>query len=168
MSMRDLVPRWGKTNTPARSLEDGDLFSFHREINRLFDSFFSQAGLMPTLPNEEATAGSFTPRVNVSETDKDIRVVAELPGLDEKEVTVEVVDDAVIIRGEKREEREEKDANWHRVEHRYGSFHRIVPLPVTVDDGNAKAAFRKGVLTVTLPKRPDAESKRKRIAVKAE
>ena len=77
-------------------------------------------------------------------------------------------DETVTIRGEKREEREEKDANWHRVERRYGSFHRVVPLPTAVDDGNAKASFRKGVLTVTLPKRPEAEGKRKRIAVKAE
>lgn len=167
MNIRDLVPRGSKRRTPVRRVEDTDLFSFHREMNRLFDDFFSDAGLMPGWGVGHERAGGFTPRVNVAETEKDLKVVAELPGMDEKDVTVEVDDQSITIRGERKEEREDKGESWHRVEYATGSFQRVIPLPVDVNGAQAQASFKKGILTVTLPKRPEVEGQKKRIAITA-
>ncbi|MCE9614278.1 MAG: Hsp20/alpha crystallin family protein [Lentisphaerae bacterium] len=167
MSIRDLVPRGIKRRTPVRRLEDNDLFSFHREMNRLFDEFFSDAGLLPSGGADREGSGRFSPRVNVAETDTGLKVVAELPGMDEKDVTVEVDDQSITLRGERKEEHEDKQENWYRVEHTYGSFQRVIPLPAEVNGAKAEASFKKGVLTVTLPKRAEVEGKKKRIAITA-
>lgn len=165
MSMRNLVPSEFRRRSPVRRVDERGISSFHQELNRLFDSFFRDAGLSSRWEGDWETAGGFVPRVNVSETDTDVKVVAELPGMDEKDVSVEVLDQALAIRGERKEAEEDKRANWYRVEHRYGSFERLVPLPADVDAARAKAAFKQGILTVALPKRPETESKTKRIPI---
>jgi HSP20 family protein len=101
--------------------------------------------------------------VEVVETDKDIRIAAELPGMDEKDVEVSVSDDVLTIRGEKRAEIDDKER--HFSERYYGRFERRIPLPFEVEDDRAEASFENGVLTVTLPKSPEAEAKTKRIAI---
>ena len=170
MSIRDLVPRFGRGREQAlarRGREDDPFHAFQRQMNRLFDDFFGEFGLVP---RGEGSAGAgpverFTPGVDVSETDKEVTVTAELPGLEEKDVSVEMDDAAVTIRGERREEREEKEKNWHRRELCYGSFHRVVPLPAAVDGAKAKATFKKGILKVTAPKREEDRVARKRIPI---
>lgn len=165
MGIRDLVPRLGRGNAPARASENSDLFSFHREMNRLFDDFFGGQGQLPTWADERGVGDLFTPRVNVLETDKEVKVEAELPGLDEKDVTVEVDDDVITISGERQDERQDKHDQWRQVETHYGRFRRVMTLPAAVEGEKARAFFKKGILTVTLPKRPQAERPRKRIAI---
>uniref|UniRef100_A0A7C4L384 Hsp20/alpha crystallin family protein n=1 Tax=Bellilinea caldifistulae TaxID=360411 RepID=A0A7C4L384_9CHLR len=109
---------------------------------------------------------TFTPRVDVKETDKKVIVTAELPGLDEKDIEISISGDALILRGEKRQEEEEKGEDYYRMERRYGSFQRVIPLPCEVQVDKAEASYRKGVLTVELPKTPEAQSARKIIPIK--
>jgi len=94
--------------------------------------------------------------------------LVELPGMDEKDITVEMDDAALTIRGEKKAEQEEKGKNWYRREQSYGSFHRIVPLPANVDGEKAKAKFKQGVLTITAPKREEEQAKRKAITIETD
>lgn len=171
MAIRDLVPTFGKQRKAlARRPTEGDpLRRFQDEMNHLFDDFFAGQDLPLWPGHSEASAlSAFTPKVNVSETDREVTLSAELPGMDEKDVTVELDDNAITIRGEKKEEKEEKQAGWTRREQVYGSFHRAIALPATVDGQAAKAKFRKGVLTVTAPKREPDKSNRKRIAIECE
>ena len=107
----------------------------------------------------------FIPRVDVTEMEKEIRVTAELPGMEEKSVKVELEESALMLSGEKKEEREEKTRHGYRMERRYGSFHRVIPLPARVEMDKAKAEYRNGILTVTIPKAVEA---RKHVELKVE
>jgi HSP20 family protein len=106
--------------------------------------------------------------VDVSETDKEVKVSAELPGMDEKDIHVEMDDDAITIRGERREEKEDQGRNWYSREQSYGAFHRVIALPASVDGAKAVAKFKKGVLTVTVPKRREEQTKRKTIKIESD
>jgi HSP20 family protein len=167
--MKDLVPRIGRgrDQTPARRADVDPLRGFQHEINRLFDDFFDGFPLA-TRSGERGIAVGFNPRVDVSETDKEVRVSAELPGMDEKDITVEMDDTAITIRGEKKEEREEKGKNWYTREQSYGSFHRIIPLPASVEGEKANAKFKKGILTIAVPKKADEQAKRKAIKIETD
>jgi HSP20 family protein len=135
--------------------------SFRREMDRLFESFGREVGW-------PAEAGATTtPSVDVSETEKEIRISAELPGVDEKDVDVVVSDNVLTIKGEKKAEKEEKKQDYHLVERSYGSFTRSLTLPFNADPAKAKASFAKGILTITVPKPPEVESKAKKIAISA-
>jgi HSP20 family protein len=107
------------------------------------------------------------PAVDVVEKEKEYQLLAELPGLDEKDVEVSVADDILTIKGEKKEEKEEKAKNYYVSERRYGTFQRSFQLPAGVDAEKIEANFQKGVLTVTLPKAPEALKKEKKIAIKS-
>ena len=167
MNMRDLIP-WGRTerSSPVPSHFRGDEMSpflaLHREMNRLFDDVFSRFDSpMPGLFGRMAG----WPSVEVTETEKEVRISAELPGMDEKDVELLVSDDVLTIRGEKKEEVEDKER--HFSERYYGRFERRIPLPFDVEDDRAEASFQNGVLTVTLPKLAGADAKTKRIPVNA-
>ena len=112
------------------------------------------------------TWSGFAPQVDVTETEKDMKVCAEIPGVEAKDIDVSVEDGMLRIRGEKKYEREENEKGQYRMERSYGSFERAIPLPVEVDEAKAKAEFKNGVLRLTLPKRPGAQSRRKKIPVK--
>ncbi len=164
MNMRDLIP-WGRnersSSVPSayRGEEVSPFLTLHHEMNRLFDNVFSRFdSTMPSVFNQM----SAWPSVEVVETDKDIRIVAELPGMDEKDVEVSVSDDVLTICGEKKAE---IDKERHFSERYYGRFERRIPLPFEVEDDRAEASFENGVLTVTLPKSPMAEAKTKRIEI---
>ena len=131
------------------------------QINRVFDDFFGESWLAP---RREMAAG-FWPQVDVTETDKEIKVSADIPGVEPKDIDVSVEDGMLIIKGEKKYEREEKEKGQHRMERSYGSFERAIELPAEVDESKAKAEFKKGVLRLTLTKRPGAPSRRKKIPV---
>ncbi|MBA4388236.1 MAG: molecular chaperone [Verrucomicrobia bacterium] len=164
--IKDLIRR-RKEGTPERAREENSVLSLQRNMNRLFDGFFSGFDMTPfeDFRNELPV---FSPRINISENDKDVQVSAELPGMDEKDVTVELDDGTLTIKGEKREEHEEKGKNWHSVERSYGSFHRVLPLPARIDEKKARASFKKGVLTVVLPKQETDGNRRKAISIKGE
>ena len=168
MSIKDLVPRFGRESAPARR-EDVDPFrDFQREMNRLFGEFF---GDYPPAARGREPGGAFAgfvPRVDVSETDREITVSAELPGMDEKDIAVELQDDVLTLRGEKKTEQEEQGKNWFHREQSCGSFHRAIELPAGVDAAKAVAKFKKGVLTVVAPKREEERTKRKTVRIRAE
>jgi HSP20 family protein len=165
MNMRDLIP-WGRnersSSVPSayRGEEANPFLTLHREMNRLFDDVFSRF---------DATAPSFFspmpawPKVEVAETENGIRVAAELPGMDEKDVEVSVIDNVLTIRGERKAHIDDRER--HFSERYYGRFERVIPLPFEVEDERAEASFDNGVLTVTLPKSPRAKAKMKRIAI---
>lgn len=127
------------------------LMSLNRDINRLFDDFL-QPSAVPTMADPAVATALITPQINVSETDTEIRVTAELPGVDLDDLEVDVMDDMLVIRGEKRLERSDEDENFHFVECAYGSFQRTVQLPFAADPDQVQANFENGVLSVTVPK----------------
>ena len=130
------------------------------EMDRLFERFFES-------PWAEAhTLGEWTPAVDMTESKEAITVKAELPGVDPKEIAVSLEGDMLTIKGEKEEKKEEKDERRHRIERSWGSFMRSVRLPAPVDAGKVSAAFKNGIVTITLPK--TAGAKGTRIPVKAE
>ena len=110
---------------------------------------------------------SFTPRVDISESDKEFQVTAELPGMDEKNLDISLANSVLTLKGEKKEEKEDKRKDYYRMERSYGMFSRTIPLPEGVDLEKVEASFREGVLTVTLPKMVEAQKERKRIPIKA-
>jgi HSP20 family protein len=138
---------------------DRSLMSLSR-VGDLFDRMFGDAW-------READANTNTllaPALDVSEDHARFVVATELPGMERKDIDLQIKDGVLTIRGEKRHEEEVKDRKWHRVERRYGSFYRSLALPESVDPAKAEAAFKNGVLTVTLAKRE--ETKPKTIAIK--
>lgn len=148
--------------TPFRSgsLLGGDPFlSLHREMNRLFDDVM-RTGL-PTTGGQSGGAALLAPQLNVSETDNEVRITAELPGVSENDINVELNDDVLVIRGEKKFERKEEKERFHFVERSYGTFQRALQLPFSVDPDQVQANFENGVLTVTLPKSAQQERSRR-------
>jgi HSP20 family protein len=165
MNMRDLIP-WGRNQqtTPGRYRDEGDPFmTLHREMNRLFDDVFRGFDMAPfgSLSGMGRTAG--WPHVEVAETDKDVRISAELPGLEEKDVEVLMGDGVLTIRGEKKSEIEDKERAFS--ERHYGRFERRIPLAWDVEEDKIDASFRNGVLTLTLPKSAESKPSVKRIAI---
>ncbi len=165
MNMRDLIP-WGRNQptTPSRYREEGDPFmTLHREMNRLFDDVFRGFDVAPlgTLGGVGRMAG--WPSVEVIENDKDVRICAELPGLDDKDVEVLMGDGVLTIRGEKKSAVEDKERAFS--ERTYGCFERRIPLAWDMEEDKIDASFKNGVLTVTMPKSAHASSHVKRITV---
>lgn len=151
-------------SVPARREEYSPFSLFRSEMNRLFDNFFRGVDIEPF----EKRFGAFQPDIDVTETDKEIKVSAELPGMDDKDIDVSLTKDSLTIKGEKKEEKEEKKKDYYRMERSYGSFSRTISLPIEIDADKAKAQFKKGVLTITLPKTTKAIKETKKISVKAE
>jgi HSP20 family protein len=167
MNVKDLIP-WSHTEnkTPALSRDADPFMALHREVNRLFDDVFrdfDQFG-MGRFPSLASSRSNWRwPNVEVSETDKEIRVTAELPGLEEKDFEVTLDDDVLTLRGEKRSESEDKGRQCS--ERFYGQFERRIPLGTEVEEDKVEARFKNGVLTITMPKTERALSKTKRIAI---
>ena len=166
MASRSLMPL--SRNMPlSRWSEDSDPFlQMRREMNRLFDDVFSGFGL-PSVLGPALRQMPATPKIDVSETDNEIQVTAELPGIDQNNVEVLLEDDRLIIRGEKKEEREEddKERNYHFRERVQGAFSRTLPLPFAPDPNQVKAEFKNGVMTITIPKPQEVKQKQHRIEV---
>lgn len=165
MPISDLVPwKWGEKQVPVRRRDEDDPFyALQRSMSRFFDEFFNGFGLAPF--GEQMS--EFYPSVDVIENDKQIQISAELPGLDENDIEVTLKDDVLTISGEKKAEKEEKDKNYYRMERSYGSFRRSIPLPSEIESNKVDATFKKGVLTITLPKTAEARKRAKKIAIKA-
>ncbi|HZP78878.1 MAG TPA: Hsp20/alpha crystallin family protein [Pseudolabrys sp.] len=134
--------------------------SLQREVDRLFDDFTRGFPSFGALARTDVA-----PTMDVTETDKEIEITAELPGLEEKDIQVNVADNVLTIKGEKKAEKEEKDKNFRLVERSYGAFSRTLELPEGVNADAIKASIAKGVLTVTIPKPAPAQVKK--IDVKA-
>lgn len=162
--MRSLIPWKRQERDVAVQREESEpFFSLWQDVNRVFDDFFTGTELTPF----SALRGGFTPSINVTESDNEIAVTVELPGLDEKDVELSLSHDALTIKGEKKQESEEKGRDFYRMERSYGSFSRTIPLPRDVVDADKVTAnFDKGVLRVTLPKLETAQTLSRRIPVK--
>jgi HSP20 family protein len=143
---------------PGGGMLPGDPFlSLHREMNRLFDDVFRGAGLPAAGPQGQGIGTFVNASMNVSETDKEIRITAELPGVTEQDLDISLDDDVLTIRGEKKFERTDDKENFHFVERSYGTFQRALHLPFSVAPDKVQATFENGVLTVTLPKTAQQE-----------
>ena len=163
MSITNLLPWKREKKAEVAERETADpLSTLQRDMNQWFDDFFSRDFGLAPLWSEE-TWSDFVPTVDVVESDNEITVTADLPGMEEKDIELQVEGNALLIRGEREEHTEEKDRNVYRSERRYGSFRRSVTLPTEVDSEKAEAVYKNGVLTVKLPK--VATAKRKRINV---
>lgn len=143
---------------------------FRSEMDHLFERFF---GRSPALSNggpmdrlDFLNGGTLSPNIDVRESDKAITLEAELPGMEEKDIDLTVDDGVLTLKGEKRYEHEEKeDGKPVRIERQYGSFQRSFTLPSYIEDDKVSASFKKGVLTVELPKKPDAPAKGRSIPI---
>ena len=155
MNLKSLIPVGRE-----RGLASQPFLSLQREIDRLFDDFTRG---FPTFAPVGMDGGKLMPVTDVTETDKEIEITAELPGLEEKDVQGNLADGVLTIRGEKNAEKEEKDKNYRLVERSYGSFERSIELPDGVKSEDVKATIAKGVLTVKVPKPAPA----KKIEVKS-
>jgi len=127
------------------------------QMNRLFEDFFTP---------EPGRVAAWMPAADVTETESEVVVRAEIPGIDPATVEVSVFGDTLTLKGEKKEQKEEKGESWLRVERRYGAFTRTLQLPCTVDTEKTRAEAKNGVLTVTMAKRED--EKFRRITVKVD
>ena len=167
MKLRDLVPWKGdETRVPVRGGEPNPLARLQREMNSLFDDFFSSfrspLALFGQAPDE------FRPRINVEETAGEIRVRAELPGMDEKDLNISLTGDALTLQGERRHEEEREEGATYYSESSYGSFQRVIPLGTEIDPDRVEARMKNGVLTIKLPKTEEERRNVRRISVKSE
>jgi len=157
--MRTLIPwRWKE----GQSGPNNTITEFKKKGNDLFNRAFGSSRWLPAF---HFTRG-FTPSFDVSETDEDIIVKAELPGVDPKEVEVNLMGSTLTVKGEKKEEREDKTENMHRIERSFGSFSRSVTLPCEVKEDEIEATFKDGLLNLKLPKAQSGKKRSIKIDVK--
>jgi HSP20 family protein len=153
---KDIAPRYSDPFSALRA-----------EMDSLFDSFM---GGLPAFPGLFGASGSRsftpTPHIDVRETDKEIVVEAELPGIDDKDISLALQNGVLTVRGEKKFEHDEEKENYRMMERRYGSFQRSLRLPDTIDEDKVEASFNNGVLKVSLPKRPEAIGEQRTIPIK--
>jgi HSP20 family protein len=148
------------------------LQQFHQDMNRIFDQTFRGFGLSPLSFEEplfpRLADEMLKPTLDLGVSDKEYNITVEVPGVDEKDVKLEIINGTLHIRGEKKQQKEEKEKDYYRVERSYGSFQRMLSLPEDADQDDVKATFKNGVLTITLSRKALPESKVKKIEVKSE
>ena len=167
MKVKDLIP-WSSNKREVSQRREGTapVRALQSDINQAFDDFWRALELPMPGSWDNGLAG--VPSVDVRDADKQIEVVAELPGMEEGDIDVSLAEGALIIRGDKKAERETEDKGYVVRERTFGRIERVVPLPEDLDLDAAKAAFKNGVLTVTIPKTEGAKSGMKRIPVRRE
>lgn len=150
--------RWN----PTRELTSwpSELTGFQREMNKLFDNFFR-----PGWQDEETSLSVWAPAVDIAEHEDAYRVNVELPGVEKNDVSITLESNILTIRGTKKQEKEEKGREYHRVERSYGSFHRSFTLPTSVKADKIDAVFKDGILSVSLPKAEEAKPKQIEVKV---
>ncbi|GBD99921.1 spore protein SP21 [bacterium BMS3Abin07] len=164
MTLKELMP-FGKKDVPVRRNGESPFTRLQREMDEFFESFARGFDMEPFFGRR---SGSFSPNVDVTENDKEIKISAELPGMDDKDIDVTLDGDSLTIKGEKKDEKEEKGRDYYRMERSYGSFSRTIPIPVEVETEKARASFKKGLLTVTIPKTARAIESKRKIQINAE
>lgn len=154
--------------TPTQLSRPSDIFSVMRdEMDRMFERFERGWPRLPGLISRGlGREGVMLPEVDVYEDQKQVTVEVDLPGVDEKDVSVTMADGVLTIKGEKKSEREEKEENYYLSERSYGAFERSLTLPDTIDENKIEAQFDKGVLKITVQKRPEAVKPEKKIEIK--
>jgi HSP20 family protein len=162
MAFRDLIP-WPRSQELGSSRDQFDpFFTLHREMNRLFDDVFRGLGSVGRFGSPLMEGRFGWPKIELRETDSALTISAELPGMTEKDVQVEIANGVLTLKGEKKAERSDKEKYFS--ERYYGAFERQIPLEGVAED-KAEASFRDGVLTITLPKTEQARENVKRIPI---
>ena len=140
-----------------------DILSLQRRMNKIFeDNFLGKK----SSDDEELSLGLWSPAVDIYETESDIVLKAELPEVNQKDININIENNVLTLKGERKFEKETKEENFHRIERSYGSFSRSFNLPCSIDKDNVKASYKNGVLKITMPKKE--ESKPKQITVNVE
>ena len=154
MDVRSLVPFGGRSNLARSDFYPFD--AFRRQLDGLFFDFARSL----TVPAEIAAGAVLAPRMEVTETDKEIDISAELPGLERKDVDISLDGNVLTIRAEKKVESEQKDKNVHVAERSYGVFYRVIELPARIDPSTVEATMSNGVLKIRIPKPAQTEAKK--------
>lgn len=164
-----------KATMPAQQTGWTPFENLRREIDRLFDDFHPFGWRLPVTRSPfdlafhrlSGAGWPVAPAIDLAEKEKQYEITAELPGLDEKDVEIGLSGRTLTIKGEKKEEKEERQKDYYMSERRYGSFQRAFQLPEGVDADKIDATFSKGILTVRLPKTVGAQRAEKKISIKA-
>lgn len=164
--IRNLIRKEGHGDASPATRTGGPFDDLHRQMDALINGFFSGYD-MPTLVGRAEGQNFVNPSFEIAETEKEFHVSAELPGLTEKDVEVNMEDNLLTIKGEKKEEKDEKNKNYHLYERRYGTFHRAFTLPENSDPDKIAATVKNGVLEIVIPKKEPSKPKTKKIEVKA-
>ena len=168
MSICDLIP-WTRSQDLVPELfrdeRSSPFLTLHREMNRLLEEAFRGFALSPLAGQRAGFVNPVWPKLEVAETDKQITVSAEIPGMEEKDVELLMDDGNLIVRGEMKSESEDKERQFS--ERFYGRFERRIPVGMDIEENKIEASFKNGVLKVILPKTERAQSKAKRIAINA-
>ena len=138
---------------------------FEREMDRWFEDAFEEFGVAPHLPRLTESE-FFSPQVDIAANEKEYSITIEVPGIDKNDVAIEVNDNTMTIRGEKKQSNQEQTKHFYRMERSYGSFQRVLSLPGDADHDKIKAAFKDGLLTVTMPRKELPMARGKQIEVK--
>jgi HSP20 family protein len=155
--MPDKTPSVAEHDYPGRNM----MTTMREEIDRLFEDFAHRT------PASWFGADTMLPTVDVSESEDAVDVMVELPGVEEKDIDIDVSGDILTIRGEKKKEEEEKKKHFHRIERRYGSFQRSMRIPFQIDADQVRAVYDKGVLRVSLAKPAEVKKRSHKIEVKS-
>ena len=163
------VPVQHATPAAAPAHRDTPIALLHQEIDHLFDHFFRHAGFPAWRPGELTTGlldgGWLRPSLNIGADDKRYTITVEVPGVSQDDVTIEVADRTLTIKGEKKQHTEDKNKNFYRVECAYGAFQRTLSLPDDADEDGIAATFAKGILTITIPRREAATAAVRQIPI---
>lgn len=157
MDFKSLMP-FGR-----RDVAEDPFTAMRREMDRMFEEMTKSFSLV----RPAFGMGVMAPRVDMRETDTAVEIQAELPGVTEQDIEVQLADGILTLKGEKKQEREEKEKGYYLMERSYGSFLRQIPIPVEVEEDKVEAKFDKGVLSVVLPKKPETQTKTRKIEIKA-
>jgi HSP20 family protein len=161
MTLRSLVPSLGRKRVPVKYSRGNPFSMFHMNMDRMFEDFFSGFDLEPF----ESNYRSFRPDIEVTENDKEIKVSAELPGMEKKDIDVSLTNGILTISGDKKDEQEEKGKDYFMKERTYGSFKRLIPLHAEIEADKIDAHFKKGVLTIKIPKSGKVKEKKRTVKV---
>ena len=135
-----------------------DLITLREKMNRLFEEAFTSRG-----EDRELISSSWTPSVDIYETENALVLSAEVPGVDEDDIEIRIEDNTLSIKGERKFEKETKEENYHRIERAYGSFYRSFTLPSYVDQDKIEAEHENGVLKITMPKKPELKPRKVKV-----
>jgi HSP20 family protein len=167
MPISDLLP-WNreKPGYEPRKNDEYGLMDLRKEMNSMFDTFFGDTMHFPTRQRWPDRTDVFSPQVDISETDNELHITADLPGMDEKDIHLTIEGGQLVLSGKKEQETETRETHFHRIERSYGSFQRSITLPFDVDVDKVNASFDRGVLKVNIPKTVDSNSQVKKIPIR--
>lgn len=159
IEMSSLIPWFNRTPSPVT---ENSISEFKKEVDALFNNFFGSKWASPLSTDFK----DFSPAFDVKETEEEILVTAELPGVEQSDIEISLMGNILVVKGEKKEEREEKGENRHTIERAYGSFSRSLTIPCDILEEKVEATFSNGVLQLKLPKAQHEKKSMRKIEIK--